>query len=262
MSDSVIPDPSRALRRFTPARIGLGRAGDSLPTREVLAFGLAHAQARDAVHAVLRPDELERALGGSGFATLRVHSAASDRAAYLRRPDLGRQLDPVGRARLSGARAAPPPDAVVVFADGLSAQAVHAHALPVLVEVSRHLQGWRLGPVVIAEQSRVALGDEIGDLLGASIVVMLIGERPGLSAPDSLGIYLTWEPRPGRTDAERNCISNVRREGLDYPSAAATLAWLMHAARRAGLTGVRLKDEPAISTDSTPPEGHITGVAT
>jgi len=252
VNDPAAPDPSLALRAFTRARVGLGRSVDSLPTRELLAFGLAHAQARDAVHAALQPETLAAELGAAGFAVQSVRSAAVDRPSYLRRPDLGRRLDAAGRAALAAARPAPPPQAVLVLGDGLSARAVHTHGVPVLCEIRRLLGGWRLGPVVIAQQSRVALGDEIGELLGAELVAMLIGERPGLSSPDSLGIYLTWAPRVGRMDAERNCISNIRREGLDYASAARLLVHLMHAARRDRLTGVRLKDDQALLEKPAP----------
>ena len=220
------------LRDFTPARVGLGRAGNSLPTRDLLDFQLAHARARDAVHAKLEPASL--LLEG-----VRVASAAPDRTTYLRRPDLGRKLNATSRALLQ-AQPSGGFDAVFVVADGLSALAVHRHAKPLLDAVLPRLQGWHLAPVVIAEQARVAIGDEIGELLGARLAVVLIGERPGLSSPDSLGIYLTWEPRPGRTDAERNCISNIRAEGLSYAAAAENLIFLMTEARVRKLSGVRL----------------------
>ncbi len=240
------PDPWLALRRFTAARIALGRSGASLPTREVLAFGLAHARARDAVHRRLDPATVDAALAAAGMApAIRVHSAASDRAEYLRRPDAGRRLDDASRTRLTAAAARDAFDLVLVVADGLSALAAESHAVPVIAALRPLLAGWRLGPTVLARQARVALGDEIGALLGARQVVMLIGERPGLSSPDSLGLYLTFDPRPGRTDAERNCISNVRPEGLDYALAAARLAHLLTGARALGKSGVALKDDSA-----------------
>ena len=239
----VEPDAWTALRAFTPARIALGRTGASQPTTAQLAFGLAHAQARDAVHAPLDVVALDAALRGAGFGTIVAHSRAADRPTYLRRPDLGRRLDEASLARLRAAAPAQAPDLVFVVADGLSATAIVRHALPLLLATRERLAGWSIGPVVIASQARVALGDEAGEALGARAVALLVGERPGLSSPDSLGIYLTWAPRVGRTDAERNCISNVRPEGLAYGRAAATLAGLLEGARRLGATGVSLKDE-------------------
>ena len=236
------------LRRHTPARIALGRVGSSMPTDEVLRFGWAHAQAQDAVHRPLAPDDWCDALARDGLEVLRVASRAGDRRRYLLRPDLGRRLDAASAAQLaerrSAAGAAPAPDLVIVVGDGLSSLATDRHA-PALIHALRpRLPGaWRLGPVVVATQARVALGDEVGELLNARIVVVLIGERPGLSSPDSLGIYLTFAPRVGRTDAQRNCISNVRPEGLTIAAAAAKLAWLLDAAARLGASGVELKDD-------------------
>ena len=221
---------------FTPARVGLGRAGNSLLTRDLLNFQLAHARARDAVHAKLDPASL--LLPG-----VTVASAAPDRITYLRRPDLGRKLSDESRVRLQGL-AAGQCDAVFVVADGLSALAVHRHAKSLLEAVVPRLQslGWQLAPLVIAQQARVAIGDHIGQILNARLAVVLIGERPGLSSPDSLGVYLTWDPKPGRTDAERNCISNIRTEGLSYAAAAEKLVFLMTEARRLKLSGVMLKE--------------------
>ncbi len=208
------------------ARISLGRAGNGLPTKELLAFQLAHARARDAV---------KNRLDIASFAAYRpvyVHSAAPDRETYLRRPDLGRKLaTPLERGDY---------DAVLILADGLSATALHRHAGPTLDALLPLLEGWRLAPVVVAQQARVAISDEIGELLGAKMSVILIGERPGLSSPDSLGAYLTWSPRVGRNDAERNCVSNIREEGLKPALAAQRIAMLMNAARGRQLTGVRL----------------------
>jgi len=236
-------DPWIALRRFTGARIALGRSGVSLPTKAVLEFGLAHAQARDAVHLPLEPEELIAQLTEAGIEHALVHSSAPDRSSYLRRPDLGRRLDQESRERLQGLRGTGRPDVVFVIADGLSSSAVANHAVRLLREVVALLGDWCLAPVIVAVQSRVALGDEIGEILGAEQVVMLIGERPGLSSPDSLGVYLTYAPRVGRNDSERNCISNVRPEGLNYGAAARRLAWLLDAARQLKLSGIHLKDE-------------------
>jgi ethanolamine ammonia-lyase small subunit len=248
MAGRLMPDPQNtvwdALRRFTSARIALGRTGDSLPTAPLLAFELAHAQARDAVHQPLDTHALHEALRAAGFDTLDAASAAPDRDHYLRRPDLGRLLNEDSAQRLT-AYASPMPDApevVFVVADGLSAFAAARHAVPFLSTMRGLLEGWRIGPVVVASQARVALGDAIGELLRARFVVMLIGERPGLSSPDSLGVYLTYEPRAGRSDAERNCISNVRPEGLAYEAAGFKLHYLLNEGRRLKLTGVGLKD--------------------
>lgn len=236
----------RTLRTLTPARIALARSGCALTTAEVLRFGLAHARARDAVQVALDVAQLQRDLGAAGFDSVCVHGAARDRLQYLLRPDLGRRLGAGGREVLQAAAAAV--DVCLVLADGLSAGAVQRHALPVVDAFRALAQArWTLAPVVIATQGRVALGDEIGDCLQARLVAVLIGERPGLSAPDSLGIYLTHGPRRGRTDAERNCISNVRPEGLSYTEAARRMAWLVQEALRRQLTGVALKDESALN---------------
>jgi len=231
------------LRAFTPARVGLGRTGVSLETRDLLDFQRAHAQARDAVHARLECGALVAALGEiCGGEVLRLHSAAADRATYLQRPDLGRKLDEASRSLL--ARAQPGGwDLALILADGLSALAVERHGAPLIKELLPRLKGLRMAPVCVVEQGRVAIGDEIGLALGAKIVVVLIGERPGLSSPDSLGAYITWAPRPGCTDAERNCISNIRAEGLSYAQAAAQVVDTVTGARRLRLTGVALKIE-------------------
>jgi ethanolamine ammonia-lyase small subunit len=245
MKPTVESDPWEALRRHTPARIALGRAGASLPTAELLEFGVAHARARDAVHASLDAPAIVGQLAAAGFASLMVHSAARDRAHYLRRPDDGRRLDEPSRARLGAfaCTATGTPPLAIVIADGLSALAAMRHAVPLLRELAALLQERVIAPIVVARQARVALGDEIGSLLGAEQVVMLIGERPGLSSPDSLGIYLTHAPRRGRTDAERNCISNVRPQGLAVAEAARRLVLLLDGARRLGRSGVDLNDE-------------------
>lgn len=247
MSDA---DPWVDLRAHTAARLALGRSGSSLPTAEVLRFGLAHAQARDAVQRELDTAALATRLQAQGRQALQVASAARDRKEFLLRPDQGRRLSAASRRVLddlygpAGKTAPrPAPDLVLVVADGLSAPAIDRNALPMLAALDRQAPAdWRVGPVVIATQARVALGDEIGQAMGAALVAMLIGERPGLSSPDSLGIYLTWQPRVGCSDAQRNCISNIRPEGLDYDAAAHRFWWLSREARQLGLTGVRLKD--------------------
>ena len=241
----ALPDPWGELRALTPARIALGRAGASLPTKAHLDFQLAHARARDAVHDALDVSLVAEALRAAGITSLALRSAAGPRDRYLQRPDLGRRLEGESRAGLEQKfAAAGPVDAVFVLADGLSARAVHRHAAALLALLWPRLvaEGWSLAPAVVAEQARVALGDEIGTLLHARLAVMLIGERPGLSSPDSLGAYLTWDPRPGRTDADRNCVSNIRPEGLSYSSASDKLHYLMSEARRRRLSGVGLKD--------------------
>ncbi len=249
MEHRPAPDPWADLRAHTAARIALGRAGSALPTGELLRFGLAHAEARDAVHIRLDTARLEADLHALGCATLTARSAAADRATYLLRPDLGRRLDADDAQRL-GRQAAPGGcDLLLVVADGLSSLAVQRNAAPLVQAIQAQAPaGWTLGPVAIATQARVALGDEIGALLGARMVAVLIGERPGLSAPDGIGIYLTWQPRVGRHDAQRNCISNVRPEGLPASAAAARLWWLCREARRLGLTGVDLKDHSDAAT--------------
>jgi ethanolamine ammonia-lyase small subunit len=223
----VIEDSWTGLRELTAARIALGRAGHSLPTQELLAFQMAHARARDAVH---------RSLDPASFSGLPLHSAVRDRAEYLRRPDLGRKLNSDSAARVARGEW----DAVIILADGLSATAVNRHARAVVDALMPLLDGWRIAPVCVVEQARVAIGDEIGERIGAALSLILIGERPGLSSPDSLGAYLTWAPRVGRTDAERNCVSNIRPEGLDPALAAQRIATLMHAARDRRVTGVEL----------------------
>lgn len=236
---------------LTPARIGLGRAGASLPTREVLRFGLAHAQARDAVHERLRPDDLAADIAALGLETMQVESAALSREAYLRRPDLGRALSQQSRAALPSRQGAF--DLAIVIGDGLSATAIHRNVAPLLAALLPLLRARNLAlaPVAIAMQARVALGDEVGERLGARLVAMLIGERPGLSSPDSLGVYLTFAPRRGLTDEARNCISNIRPGGLGYQEAAFRLAWLVGEGLRRSVTGVELKDDSASAWPSS-----------
>ena len=252
-------DPWQALRRFTAARIGLGHSGASQPTRAQLDFQLGHARARDAVHGALDTAQLGAALAPAWPAAscpLLLHSAAADRNIYLQRPDLGRQLDAPSRQMLrawhGGAVREDGYDLSVVVADGLSALAVMRHAAPLLQAVHTRLEArvetraWRLAPVAVVQQGRVAVGDEVGELLGAKIVLVLIGERPGLSSPDSMGLYLTWAPRVGLTDERRNCISNVRPAGLVVEDAADRLHYLLAEAHRRQLSGVHLKDDSAL----------------
>jgi ethanolamine ammonia-lyase small subunit len=212
-----------------------------LPTAALLNFQLDHARARDAVHESLDLPRLVADL--APCESLRVHSQAPDRTAYLQRPDLGRRLAPDCADVLPTG----PYDLAFILSDGLSARAVQLHAPPTLRAILAGLSGWRLAPVIIAAQARVALADDIGSRLNAALSVVLIGERPGLSAPDSLGAYITWKPAPGRRDHERNCISNIRPPGgLAYEEAAARIVWLLHAARRLGRTGVLLKEDSAL----------------
>ncbi|MNO88043.1 Ethanolamine ammonia-lyase light chain [compost metagenome] len=260
----VIDSPWQQLRALTPARIALGRAGTSLPSRARLDFQFAHAQARDAVHLPFEHAALSSGLARRGRESLLLHSAAADRHVYLQRPDLGRRLatESAERLREYTAGRAEPVDLAIVVADGLSSLAVHRHALPFLerLEELAQAEGWTLSPVVLVEQGRVAVADEVGELLRARMSVILIGERPGLSSPDSLGLYFTWAPRVGLTDAYRNCISNVRLEGLSYAMAAHRLLYLMREACRRQLSGVNLKDEaelPALDDQASPRNGNF-----
>ncbi|WP_412071293.1 ethanolamine ammonia-lyase subunit EutC [Pseudomonas fluorescens] len=245
-------NPWLELRRLTPARIALGRTGTSLPTSAQLDFQFAHAQARDAVHLPFDHAGLSAQLTERGRESLLLHSAAADRNSYLQRPDLGRKLSDESAQALREYAAAHPGgvDLAIVVADGLSALAVHRHTLPFITRLEEQMgaDGWSMAPVVLVEQGRVAVGDEIGQLLGAKMLVMLIGERPGLSSPDSLGLYFTYNPKIGLTDAYRNCISNVRLEGLSYGMAAHRLLYLMREACRRQLSGVNLKDEAQVQT--------------
>ncbi|MRX10419.1 ethanolamine ammonia-lyase subunit EutC [Pseudoduganella sp. FT25W] len=285
MDKLVTVNPWAELRRLTAARIALGRSGVSQPTAPQLEFQLAHARARDAVHLALDVAALGEALSvASGLPCVSLHSAAPDRHTYLQRPDLGRQLNAASRDTLAStatatATATAPPaasaaagatattveprsttpaasagasgaaryDLALVVADGLSALAIEQNAAPFIRALMARLseEQWRLAPIAIVQQGRVAIGDDIAHLLHAQAVVVLIGERPGLSSPDSMGLYLTWAPRPGLTDASRNCISNVRPEGLTWEAAAFKLHYLLSESRRRQLSGVALKDETA-----------------
>lgn len=246
-SPFVTPEPWEELRRFTPARLALGRAGISLPTAEVLRLSLDHARARDAVTRPLDAPPLFAALSALGLDLLELRSQARDRREYLLRPDLGRRLDPESMERLRALPdpGPPPPDLALVLSEGLSSAAIERQAAPFLAAFLplAAARGWRLAPPVFVRRGRVAVGDAVGELLRARAVAVLIGERPGLSAPDSLGAYLTFSPRVGLTDERRNCISNIRPEGLPFPRAARTLDHLLDQALTRGLSGVELKDE-------------------
>lgn len=245
-------NPLLQLRRLTPARIALGRTGTSMPTSAQLDFQYAHAQARDAVHLPFDHAGLSLQLAECGYESVLLHSAATNRDSYLQRPDLGRKLSDESAQILRNHASAHPGgvDLVIVVADGLSALAVHRHTVPFLARMREQIEvdGWTVSPVILVEQGRVAVSDEIGELLGAKMVVILIGERPGLSSPDSLGLYFTYNPKVGLTDAYRNCISNVRLEGLSYGMAAHRLLYLMREACRRQLSGVNLKDEAQLQT--------------
>ncbi|MDO9058963.1 MAG: ethanolamine ammonia-lyase subunit EutC, partial [Bradyrhizobium sp.] len=250
----------RDLRDLTPARVGLGRAGAGLPTRALLEFTLDHARARDAVHAAFDVPGLISGLDGLGLESPHVSSRARDRREYLKRPDLGRKLDPASQQLLAGRQAGSCRLAIVI-GDGLSPAAVNAHAVALVGSLMPRLKAERIdiGCAVVASGARVALGDEIGAILGARLVVVLIGERPGLSAPDSLGAYLTFAPRPDVTDAERNCVSSIHGAGLGYDEAASRIAWLIREGLAREVTGVALKDEsggPAHKRIDTPSGGH------
>jgi ethanolamine ammonia-lyase small subunit len=246
MSRPAAPNrPTLDLRTLTPARVALGRSGASLPTGPLLDFTLDHARARDAVHAAFDAAAIIAALSDLAPAVSDVRSRAVERSEYLRRPDLGRQLD-IASAEHLAAHASTPCRLAIVIGDGLSPRAVRAHAVALVERLLPRLAaegGLEPDHIVVASGARVALGDEIGAILGARMVLMLIGERPGLSAPDSLGAYLTFAPKPGRTDAERNCVSNIHRSGLSYDEASFKIAWLVREGLTRETTGVALKDE-------------------
>ncbi|WP_296533997.1 ethanolamine ammonia-lyase subunit EutC [Rhodoferax sp.] len=264
--------PWAALRQFTDARLALGRAGHSLPTAAHLAFQLAHAQARDAVHLPFDLMGIDAELQALGLESLLLHSAALDRATYLQRPDLGRQLDAASRQTLARWVSQPHPargvapafDLAWVIADGLSAHAVHQNAVALVAATMQRLRqdvaaAWTVAPIALVEQGRVAVGDAIGQSLSAQAVVVLIGERPGLSSPDSLGAYLSWAPRVGLSDANRNCISNIRPAGLSIDAAATKLHYLLEQARLRQCSGVALKDEtdPLTGLATAAPHGNF-----
>lgn len=259
----VTENPWERLKDFTDARIGLGRSGISVPTKHLLDFQLAHARAQDAVHTPLGTDALINQLMACDWCPdgnpIRLHSRADDRAMYLQRPDYGRLLDDASTERLTqhSANQSADYDLAIVIVDGLSAFAIEENIVPFLDELipaliapttaatshanSTHAP-WSIAPLCVVEQGRVAIGDPIGEQLNAKCVLVLIGERPGLSSPDSLGLYLTWAPHAGLTDAYRNCISNIRRAGLNYSEACRKTLYLLNEARLKKLSGVNLKD--------------------
>lgn len=248
--EPVTTDRWQQLRTTTRARIALGRAGGSLSTNEWLGFKAAHAAARVAVHNSFESEQLATQVANLGVDTLIVESMAPNRTTFLQRPDFGRRLNDVSRNKLQEAtRSNSPVDLAIILSDGLSALAVERHAPPLLTALLPRLaaDGWRLAPIVIARFGRVALQDEIGSILGAKVALILLGERPGLGSPDSLGAYLVFAPQPGNTDANRNCVSNIRLEGLGYAVASETIHYLLSEARRCRLSGVQLKDQRAIS---------------
>lgn len=264
---SIIPDAWTALRRFTGARIALGRCGHSLPTQELLNFQLAHAQARDAVHASMDVQAFAAAIGQiTGEEAVCVETLARSRREYIMRPDLGRQLTQNSRSLLEGMRGTH--DICLLVVDGLSATAIERNIVPFLQTLVPELRshGFSLAPVCIVQQGRVAIGDEVGSALGSRLSVVCIGERPGLSSPDSMGIYLTYAPRPGTTDERRNCISNVRPEGLSASTAAARLLYLVRQALRLQISGVQLKDDRPAGAPVSPTGGkgerHIAATPT
>jgi ethanolamine ammonia-lyase small subunit len=250
----AVTDKLARLRRFTPARIALGRAGSGQLTATSLRFMLDHAHARDAVHAMLDFEAIGQSLRERDWDVVAVRSAAADRAEYLRRPDLGRRLSLADRLVIDGQRR--DNDVVIVAADGLSASAIKINLLPLLDHLRGLLlaQGLSIGPLVLVEQGRVAIGDEIGELLGARLAVVLIGERPGLSAADSLGAYVTWRPQTGTMDSSRNCISNIRPAGLSPEEAATQIVGVIELAFKHAVTGVQLND--LRGAEAIPAIGH------
>jgi ethanolamine ammonia-lyase small subunit len=242
-SNKLIRNSWENLKQYTDARIALGRAGASIPTAEWLQFKLAHAQAKDAVWQEFHKEQIAEQLHEMGMDTVFVESVSENKQEYLTRPDLGRRLSEQSLIRLHE-KNIPQADILIIVGDGLSSKAVNAHAVPVIRQLAPYIEkmGKTVFPVVIAQGARVALGDEIGETLKAKAAIMLIGERPGLSSADSLGIYLTWNPMVGRLDSERNCISNIRPQGLIYPKAAFKLAWLLEHSFAESRTGILLKD--------------------
>ena len=242
--NSFIPDTWESLKAFTNARIAMGRTGVASPLKEVLDFKMCHAHARDAVYSILKVDELIESLQLFQVPVVLVKSKANDRSVYLQRPDLGRKLNDASANNLRN-ETSHSTDVAIVIADGLSATAINEHAVPVIKKLIPLLKQsvLTLTPLVLAEQARVAIADEIGSILQAKLSLILIGERPGLSSPDSMGAYLTFQPMPGKTDESRNCISNIRPEGLGYDLAAERIAKLIRASLQLKLSGIRLKDE-------------------
>lgn len=255
----MTPDTWTSLQAFTAARVALGRSGASLPTRERLAFQLALARARDSVHAPFGPSDFATQLASLPVPSVILASNAPDRATYLRRPDLGRTLAAAARKTLKPAPAGTSWDLVVILSDGLSPLATLRQSPPLLALLLPQLlaAGWRVAPLVIVPNARVAVQDEIGEWLSTSLSLMLLGERPGLGSPDSLGAYFTFQPRPGKTDADRNCISNIRPEGLPPAAAAEKLFVLLSQSRQRQLSGVGLKDDGGALANPITPAGLI-----
>ena len=248
----VHEDPWAKLRQFTNARIGLGRVGTSIPTAELLRFQLSHAQAIDAVHVPLDVEDLCQQFNdvlelSAYLPAQRLHSEVQNRMEYLQRPDLGRRLNQTSINQLQTLRKNEPYDLAFVIADGLSSYAIANHACQFLAELLRSLEKetykkWNIAPLCIVEQGRVAVGDDVCETLNAKEVILLIGERPGLSSPDSMGLYLTWAAHRGYDDSLRNCISNIRPEGLNYPLAVHKCLYLLKESFKNQLSGVDLKD--------------------
>jgi len=242
--NSFIPDSWEGLKAFTNARIALGRTGVATPLKEVLDFRMCHAHARDAVYSVLKAEELEETLQQFQIQVIMVNSNANNRAVYLQRPDYGRKLNEASAKNLKN-ESSYSADVVIIIADGLSATAINEHAVHVVKKLIPFLKQsvLTIAPIVIAKQARVAIADEIGSILNAKLSLILIGERPGLSSPDSMGAYITYQPSPGKTDESRNCISNIRPEGLSYDLAAEKIAKLINASLQLKLSGISLKDD-------------------
>lgn len=256
----VISNPWEHLKHFTDARIALGRVGSSLPTQRHLEFQSAHASARDAVKLPLNWLSIQTELVQMGLDWLQVHSQASDRLTYLQRPDLGRLLLPEDEEALKQYRnnVDKNPDITLVVADGLSSQAIQENAIGVLNELIPTLKAtYSIAPIILAEQARVALGDEIGQALNSQMVIMLIGERPGLSAANSMGIYLTYKPTRSCLDSERNCLSNIRSGGMSYPTTVEKICYLLDKAFRQQMTGVGLKEEQNVLEQRSGSEGLV-----
>lgn len=260
----VTRNPWDKLREFTSARIALGRSGNSVPTDELLSFQLDHAQAMDAVHCSLNVDSLVAQLSDS-YSILEqtleppvvVSSKVTDRFMYLQRPDLGRQLNDASWQKLEAISKEHNAelDLAIVVADGLSSVAIQNHAVPVISRLVSLMSAdddhqWNLAPIAVVNQGRVAVGDDVGECFNAKAVLVLIGERPGLTSPDSMGMYLTWGAKRGSKDSDRNCISNVRPQGLNYDDACQRAFYLLKEARKLQLSGVNLKDRSAIDEES------------
>ncbi|RSD30127.1 ethanolamine ammonia-lyase subunit EutC [Vibrio pectenicida] len=252
----VIANPWQTLRQFTSARIALGRAGNSIPTHEMLAFQLDHARARDAVHRVLNIDQIieelcaqKQIIEHTPDLPIVVNSKASNRLMYLQRPDLGRQLDEISWQKINDyqANTVRSYDLSIVITDGLSSTAIQNHAVHIVNQLVALLSAdnkhdWSLAPITIVKQGRVACGDDVGEGYKAKITLILIGERPGLISPDSMGLYITWNPIRGKQDSSRNCISNIRPEGLNYQEACQKAYYLLSESLQRQISGIDLKD--------------------